>query len=215
MVASAEEEAMKRLAAGLLVVLGLACGGVGGGGSDAAQALCGHLEKELECPCVPHGAGSTVVIDDIEVRVDAVKTWAGKFELPEIQNFDERARMKKADGQALVLEVTFTNTKPVKSEIDFVTYLLDGNGDEQFVQPYNTKLYSKDKSGWIDLWDDETLGPGKSRQAALVFPAKAGAVEGAKLILRRNEKRPDPKDPRGRMKTFTEELNVLDLGPPT
>lgn len=200
---------------GLGLFVTLACGGLGGGGSSQAQALCDHLAKETEHPCTSFGVGSTVTIDDIEVKVDKVLLWEGKDSLPEIQNMDERARMKKAGKQALVLEVTYTNTQPVKSGIDFVTYLQDGNGDTQYIQPYNTGVYTGDRQGWVDLWNDDDLGPGKSRQAAWVFPAPSGAVEGAKLVLRRNEKRPDPKDPRGRMKTFVEELYVLDLGPPT
>lgn len=193
------------------VGLGLACGGVAGGGSPGAVALCEHLAVEEEHPCVSHAVGSSVVIDGIEVSVDRVATWTGKSSLPEIGNMTERSRMKKVDNHALVVEVSFTNTKPVKSEVDFVAYLMNGDGEEAFVQPYNARLYMKDKEGWIDLWDDDVLGPGKTRQTALVYAVPASAVEGSYLILRKNEKKPDPKDPRGRMKSFVVELNVLDL----
>ncbi|MCB9675493.1 MAG: DUF4352 domain-containing protein [Alphaproteobacteria bacterium] len=193
----------------------LACGGVGGGGSAAAQALCGHLEKELECPCVSIGAGSAVSIDGLEVKVDKVVEWTGKDSLPEIQNSDERAKMKEVGNHALVLEISITNTEPVKSGVDPVFYLMTGDGDKAFNQPYNSKVYLDGREGWIDFWNDDKLGPNKTRQAVLVFAVPKSGVEGSLLVLRKNEKRPDPMDPRGRMKTFTEELAVLDLGPPT
>lgn len=194
----------------------LACGGVGGStGSDAAQKLCEHLAKEKEHPCISHAPGSTVTIDDIEVTVDAVRTQKGLATLPQIKNMDERSEMKKAGENALVLEVSFTNTKPVKGDIDFGLYLYTGDGERAFIQPYNSKVVSEGKDGWMDLWDDDMLGPGKTRHAALAYAVPASAVEGTKLVLQRQEKRPDPKDPRGRMKTFVEELYVVDLGPPT
>ncbi len=205
---------MVRFGAGLLgIAMVLACGGVGGGGSDAAQSLCDHLSQEYESDCTAYGAGSTVTIDGIEVTIDKVTAWEGSSDTKLIQNYDERNRMKKVDHQALALEATFTSTKPVKSNVDFVVYLFDGDGERRFVQPYNTKVYTGDRKGWIDLWNDDKLGPGKSRQIALVYPA--ASIEGSKAVLRLMEKRPDPKDPRGRMKTFTNELYVLDLGPPT
>jgi hypothetical protein len=92
---------------------------------------------------------------------------------------------------------------------------MTGDGEKAFNQPYNGKVYRKGKDDWIDFWDDDTLGPSKTRQAVLLFPVKKSAVENSLLVVRKNEKRPDPKDPRGRMKTFTDELFVVDLGPPT
>ncbi|MEZ4318757.1 MAG: hypothetical protein R3F61_14685 [Myxococcota bacterium] len=207
-----------RTAAPILVAIGLAtlaCGGAGGGGSAKAQALCDHLAKELDCPCVAVGAGSPVVIDGLELKVDAVLEWTGKDSLPEIQNSDERAEMKKVGNHTLVLETSITNTEPVKSGVDPVFYLMNGDGDKAFNQPYNSKVYLAGKEGWIDFWNDDDIGPNKTRKAVLVYALPKSAVEGSLLVLRKNEKRPDPMDPRGRMKTFTEELFVLDLGPPT
>ncbi|MCA9566213.1 MAG: hypothetical protein KC656_00145 [Myxococcales bacterium] len=211
-------EALGAALGGGLVWTTLACGGAGGlvgGGSEGAQSLCKHLQQETECPCVSLGAGSRATIDGIEVQVDVVKTWEGLSSLPEITNLDERNLMKKVGNHALVLELTYTNTKPVKSGVDFSAYIMDGDGEGRVVQPYNSKVYSKGKEGWIDLWDDDDIGPNKTRKAAFVYAVPKSAVEGSKLVLRKNVKRPDPKDPRGRMKYFAEELFVLDLGPPT
>lgn len=196
-------------------VLSLACGGISSGGSPEASALCEHLAAEVEHPCIAVAVGSTVTIDGIEVTVDKVSVWEGKDSLPEISNFDERNRMKKVGNNTLALEITLKNTKPVKSEVDFVSYVIDGNGETAYNQPYNSKLYNQGKEGWIDFWDDDAIGPNKTRQASLVYAMKKDAVIGTKLILRLNEKRPDPEDPRGRMKNFVNELFVVDLGPPT
>lgn len=193
----------------------LACGGVGGGGSSQAQSLCEFLEKELECPCTAVGAGSSLVIDGLEVQVDQVTEWQGKDSLPEIKNSDERRAMKNVGKNTLALELSFTNTKPVKGGVDSAFYLMNGDGDKVYNQPYNSAVYLEGKDGWIDFWEDDKIGPGKTRQAVLVYPVKKSAVEGSLLVLRKTEKRPNPKDPHGRMKTFTEELYVLDLGPPT
>ena len=192
----------------------LACGG-GGGGSTKAQGLCDFLAEELECPCVAVGAGGSVEIDGLEVQVDKVLEWQGKDSLPEIKNSDERAGMKRTGRNTLALELSFTNTKPVKGGVDSVFYLMNGDGDKVYNQPYNSAVYRQGKDDWIDFWDDDKLGPGKTRKAVLVYPVKKSAVEGSLLVLKKTEKRPNPDDPHGRMKTFTEELYVLDLGPPT
>ncbi len=210
-----------RFGAGSTVVFALlACSGVDlpattSSGSEQARALCEHLSKELDSPCVSLPAGATANIDDLQVKVDQVKTWTGKSTLPEIKNYDERRSMRAVNNHALALELTFTNPSPVKQSVEISTYIINGNGDEAFIEPYNTQLYSKGKEGWIDFWNDDTIGPGKSRQAAMVFAVAPDAVPGTKLILRKSVKRPDPKDPRGRIRTFVDELVVLDLGPPT
>lgn len=193
----------------------LACGGLSGGGSEQAQSLCEHLAKERDCACVAVGAGGAVSIDGLALKVDKVTTWTGKDSLPEIQNLDERARLKAVDRHTLAVEVSITNTQPVKGDISSVFYLMDGDGEKTFNQSYNSKVYLSDKDGWIDFWNDDAIGPGKTRPAVLIFPLPSSAVEGSVLVLQKNEKRPDPDDPAGRMKTFTNELYVLDLGPPT
>lgn len=211
---------MKGLRASVVIgcLTSLACAGIGplgGGGSERAQALCDHLAKTNETTCETVAVGQVARINDLDIHVDRVASWVGESSLPNIKNSDERRRFESVDNQALVLEVAYTNTAPVKASIGIVSYLTTGDGDEVFNSPYNAAVYREDHPDWLDLWEHPTVGPGKTARTALVFPVATSAVEGSLLVLRRNEKRPDPKDPRGRMKTFVEELLVVDLGPPT
>ena len=64
----------------------------------------------------------------------------------------------------------------MKTNVDFVLYVLDGNGETSYNQPYNSKLYNKGKEGWIDFWDDDAIGPNKTHQASLNYAMPASAV---------------------------------------
>lgn len=194
------------------LTLSLACGGLGGGGSSEAQRLCDHLGQELEADCSSFGVGSTVTINDMAVTVTAVRTETGE---QKVSNDDERSAMKASGGNVLVVEAMVENTTPSRSGLGFGFTAFSGDGLRIFPAAHNARKLSEGREGWMDYWDDDKIGPGKSRPILLAFPVPTTGVEGTKLILQRNEKRPDPMDPRGRMKKFVEELYVVDLGPPT
>jgi hypothetical protein len=177
--------------------------------------MCEHLAKELNHGCEAHGVGSSVTIDGIQLTATRVLRWKGKDSLPEIQSLNEREAMKKVDSNTLAVEVQLKNTTPVKHDVDSVIYLVDGDGDERFNQPYNSRVYMKGKSGWADLWEDDEIAPGKSRNSVLIYPTPKSAMNGGMLVLRYNVERPDPQDPRGRKKVFVEELHVLELANPS
>ncbi len=154
-------------------------------------------------------------IDGIQITIDRARRWKGKDALPEIETLNERETMKKVGSNTLALEVSLKNTSPVKHGVDSVIYLVDGEGNERFNVPYNSRVYMKGKSGWADLWEDDLVAPGSTRKSVLVYPTPKSAMKGGMLVMRYNVERPDPEDPRGRKKVFVEGLHGLEFGPPS
>lgn len=203
------------------VWLALACGGAGGpiaslgpSAGPAAVALCEHQAKERDCPCEAVPVGSKAIIDDLEVEVLRVVKWEGSDSLPEIQNLDERNQFKATGKNALVVELAFTNKRPVKHDISLGLNLFTADGERRVAGPYNGQRYIAGKEGFIHLWDNKSLGPGRTAKVAMVYAVPAAEMDGALFWALKTEKRPDPQDPRGRMKTFTNEQVVLELPPP-
>ncbi len=200
--------------ASLFAVLALlpACGGgAGQSGTAAAAALCDHAVTEKEALCTAVGVGDTMSVDGFDIRIASAQRWEGSDSLPEIKNSTERAAFAKVDRNAVALELLFTNTKPVKHEVQIGFTLVTPDGERALSGPYNNIRFTEGREGWIQLSDDRAVGPNRTRSAGLVFPVARGEENGALLWIIKQEKRPDPGDPRGRLKTFVVEQAVFDL----
>lgn len=197
-----------------IAALALACGGGGlsalGGGSPQAQAMCDYMVAENGTECASIAVGSTATIGDFQVQVLSAENWTGQDSLPAIKNMDERAAVKKAGGNMVAVHLQFTNTAPVKSKPSFNARFIDGAGEQAFGGPYNADIY-REQTGMVHPWR-EAYGPGESRQGAMVYAVPAGDAAGSLLYLYATEKKPDPQDPRGRIKSFVVQQFVLDLG---
>lgn len=183
--------------------------------SSGASALCDHLSRELDCPCTAVAVGEPVEVDGFSVKALKAKTWTGKSTLPDIPNLDERNEMSRTENHALAIDLQLTNAMPVRAGVEFVIYLQDGAGESRFTMPYNSGLYAKSKKNLSHLREVGELAPNAKVKAGLVYAVPRAAVRHSLLVLRKNVEKPDPADPRGRLKVFATELAVLDLGPPT
>lgn len=200
----------------------LACGGgegtdlagdlVGPKASAQAQALCEHLSQEHQAPCVPVAVGETQSIGGFEVQVSGSQRFEGVATLPQVKNGVERNTVKRVDGSMLAVNWTVRNDTPVKAQAPFGIYMIDGGGNQTDAVYFNTRIYA-DGVGRSSVFE-EALGPQQQVEGATVFPVKEPDLQRSLMILEMSERRPDPEDPRGRMKTFVTEQVVLDLNVP-
>lgn len=204
----------------VFITLSLACGGgevtevagglVGPSASAEAQALCAHLEEKHGGPCTPVAVGQTQAIGEFEVRVDSSEPWTGVSTLPQVKNGVERSTIKRKDGSTLAVTWTVSNTSPVKAKAPFGLYMIDGGGNQTDGLYFNTRLYGE-TVGMTSVFAED-YGPSQTIQGVTVFPVAAGDLERSLMVLDISERKPDPQDPKGRMKTFITEQVVMDLG---
>lgn len=203
----------------VVALLGLACGGITGGASSGAKAMCEHYEQKHASPyytgCTAVGVGQTVYIDDFEVEVTKVSIY--EESPPFIGNNSEVPAMKAAEGTMLAVEVRVTNTLPVKRAAEFGRFMWDGDGEgsSNISSPSERYMKKMGHEGWIDYWGDKDVGPNKSRMWAMTFPIHEDNLAGSLMVMSNGAKKVDPNDRRGRKKWYILESHVLDLGPPT
>jgi len=193
----------------LLIGLSLACGGVGGG-SERAVKLCQFLETNKECPCDSFPVGSVPIVQGTKVEVLSVKIV--HVDPKDSANWDERDRLKKEGGNVLAVELALTNDTPMKIGIEPYFYLHTTDGERRGIEPGSSAKQLKE--GYLDRWKNPSIGPGQTKKTVAAFVVPKGEEKGAILEISKTERKPDPKDPRGRKKLFTVEQVLLDLPDP-
>lgn len=209
------------------LLLVLACGGAGDlAGSDVGTAttkaasapvrprtarLCEHLAEKDASPCTPVAMGSSGTLGDFVFTARTVHTLDGIAVRP--MTLEDRGPWKASSQKGLYVVVEIRNGSPVKAGFDFGTALHTSDGEEHLGMLGAMQAVAA-STGHNSLLDMGDFGPDQEKTAVFAYAVPESAHAGAIFEVQTNEDKPDPGDPKGRIKNFVTGRLLLELDPP-
>jgi hypothetical protein len=189
----------------------LACSGIGPSVRPQTASLCAHLSETNEAPCTAVPVGTPAAFSSFEVTVRSVHGLDGLDVTP--ANYEDRQEWNRAGEDGLYVVLDITNTAPVRAEIDFGVSLYPPDGEWRGKHFGITQAAAK-ALGASDSTSETAIGPGRTKTYVWGFAVPKGEQSEGMLSFQKTEYKPDPRDPRGRRRTFVVDQLIVELDAP-